>query len=584
MEQLVNDILAVIPDASSDWIRQQVTLQLAVDPVPYHAQVRILDSAFTYGYVKSAQPSNPVPQPPAAPAAVSQTSTAKKRKAPDQNPGPSKHPPKKRVAPRFDYTQLERPGQQGGDPYYRELSIKYLCAKLGKLPVHYVRHRFNQTNRLVPTYLALSEELATGTAKCELLKKKRHSMGPYQTPYTTSTLFTAERKALDAFIGNASPPPDPATAGAGPPVAGPSNAAPPRAVAAPRDAALPKVIAPPKPAVISRAAAPSAPAARPQPQGQPVHPRRPAPPPRKPATPPRPVETTKMECGCCFGDTDIPEMTQCAEGHLFCANCTKQNAETAVGDRNPNVLFVSIAFAPLSWKDLRYSRCMDQSGCRAPFPDDQLRRVLSANTLDLLDRLRQAKELEAAKLGGLEHCPFCDFACIIVDDGRTFLCQKPTCMVVSCRKCRRKDHAPKTCEQMDYEEKASKGEHEIAEAMTRALIRDCPKCNTPFMKEAGCNKMNCPKCGTISCYICRKEISKLSPYIHFDQQPDAYHLTPAKGRCRLWDIDRAGRTGGSPTRAHNEEVSRAEREARARIAAAASGSNGRIPAPQFQRA
>ncbi|KAG8719750.1 hypothetical protein FRC08_002110 [Ceratobasidium sp. 394] len=271
-----------------------------------------------------------------------------------------------------------------------------------------------------------------------------------------------------------------------------------------------------------------------------------------------------MECGCCFGDTDITAMTQCAEGHLFCVTCTKKNAETAVGDRNPNVL------------------CMDQSGCRAPFPDDQLRRVLPANMLDLLDRLRQAKELEAAKLGGLEHCPFCDFACIIEDDGRTFLCQKPGCMVVSCRKCRRKDHAPKTCEQMDNEERDAKGEHEVAEAMTRALVRDCPKCKTPFMKEHGCNKMICPKCGTISCYICRKEISKLSPYTHFDQQPDAYHLAPAKGRCRLWDIDREGRAGGSPSRAHDEEVSRAEREARARIAAAAN--NGKIAAPQFHRA
>jgi TRIAD3 protein (E3 ubiquitin-protein ligase RNF216) len=112
---------------------------------------------------------------------------------------------------------------------------------------------------------------------------------------------------------------------------------------------------------------------------------------------------------------------------------------------------------------------MDQSGCRAPFPDEQLRRVLSSKTFDLIDRLRQKKELEEAKIGGLEHCPFCDFACIIVDDGRTFQCQKPTCKAVSCRKCWRKDHAPKTCEEMEYEEKDSKGEHEVAEAMSESI-------------------------------------------------------------------------------------------------------------------
>ena len=27
-----------------------------------------------------------------------------------------------------------------------------------------------------------------------------------------------------------------------------------------------------------------------------------------------------------------------------------------------------------------------------------------------------------------------------------------------------------------------------------------------FMKEAGCNKIKCPRCGTLSCYVCRKAI------------------------------------------------------------------------------
>ncbi|KAF8610314.1 hypothetical protein BDV93DRAFT_430426 [Ceratobasidium sp. AG-I] len=220
---------------------------------------------------------------------------------------------------------------------------------------------------------------------------------------------------------------------------------------------------------------------------------------KRPVTPPKPVETTEIECGCCFTEIDIAEMMQCAEGHLFCPTCTKQNAETAVGDRKSDIL------------------CMDTSGCRAPFPHDQLKRVLSEKTLDLIDRLRQTKELEEAKIGGLEHCPFCDFACIIVGDGRTFICQKPTCGAVSCRKCWRRDHLGKTCEEMEIEEKSQTGEHAIAEAMTKALVRDCPDCKTPFMKEAGCNKMTCPKCGTISCYLCRQKISRLSPYTHFDQ-------------------------------------------------------------------
>ncbi|QRV86360.1 TRIAD3 [Ceratobasidium sp. AG-Ba] len=569
-EQITSDILAFIPDANPDWVYQQVLLQLATDPIPLHAQARILDSAFTHGYVKLEKHQQPVQHQhvaPAPPRIVSKSSTAGKRKALDENPGSNAHSPKKQAtAARFDYTQLDRP-QSVMNASYQDLSYRYLCAKLGKLPVTYIRHRFNQIGRLVPAYLTLHQEMTTGAAACELLRKKRHSIGPYGIPYDSSPLFTAERKALDAFIGSggintallrsASPPPghmaSPVSAKA--PAAGPSNLA--KAVAGPSNAKKP--VAPPRPV------APLRPVAHHRlPRQQPARPSQPLAHRRSP-TPPIPVASNEMECGCCFGDINISEMVQCAEGHLFCPTCVKRHAETEVGDRKSDIL------------------CMDQSGCRAPFTDDQLRRVLSANTLDLLDRLRQSKELEAADLRGLEHCPFCDFACIIVDDAPTFLCQKPTCKIESCRKCRRKNHSPKTCEEMDYEENGGKGEHEVAEAMSRALIRDCPQCKTPFMKETGCNKMVCPKCGAISCYICRKEISKLSPYTHFNQQPDAYHLAPAQGRCRLWDIDRAGRTGGSPTRAHNEEVSRAEREARARLAAAI-GNHPRIPPPQFNRA
>lgn len=94
--------------------------------------------------------------------------------------------------------------------------------------------------------------------------------------------------------------------------------------------------------------------------------------------------------------------------------------------------------------------------------------VLSPKTLDLLNRIRQKRDLEDAKIDRLEHCPFCDFACIIVDDGPTFLCQKPECMAVSCRKCWRRDHTGKSCEEVAQREKSSQGEHAVAEAMSKS--------------------------------------------------------------------------------------------------------------------
>lgn len=55
---------------------------------------------------------------------------------------------------------------------------------------------------------------------------------------------------------------------------------------------------------------------------------------------------------------------------------------------------------------------------------------------------------------------------------------------------------------------------QIEEAMSAALIRKCNKCNTPFVKEEGCNKMTCTRngCMNIQCYVCAKSCG----YDHFN--------------------------------------------------------------------
>jgi len=50
-----------------------------------------------------------------------------------------------------------------------------------------------------------------------------------------------------------------------------------------------------------------------------------------------------------------------------------------------------------------------------------------------------------------------------------------------------------------------------------------------------CNKMRCPNCGTLLCYICRQV---LQGYDHFDLSPVIPGVR-AKERprvCRLWDL------------------------------------------------
>ncbi|ODN77001.1 hypothetical protein, variant 7 [Cryptococcus amylolentus CBS 6039] len=223
-----------------------------------------------------------------------------------------------------------------------------------------------------------------------------------------------------------------------------------------------------------------------------------------------------IECGCCFGD-DIPEnMFQCENGHLFCKDCTIRNAETKLGDQSTTIT------------------CMDTSDCKCPFPESELRRSLSNKSLSLYHRLKQSKELELAAIEGLESCPSCDFSAIIDNPHeKLFRCINESCGHVTCRKCRRPEHIPKTCEEMDAESKLDR-RHAVEDAMSAALIRNCPRCTKPFIKESGCNKIVCSNCRTISCYICRQIIKG---YEHFDRNPANYAAPIATARCALWDKD-----------------------------------------------
>lgn len=45
----------------------------------------------------------------------------------------------------------------------------------------------------------------------------------------------------------------------------------------------------------------------------------------------------------------------------------------------------------------------------------------------------------------------------------------------------------------------------IEEAMTKAVIRNCPTCETPIVKSEGCDIVECP-CGETFCYSCGREV------------------------------------------------------------------------------
>jgi hypothetical protein len=80
--------------------------------------------------------------------------------------------------------------------------------------------------------------------------------------------------------------------------------------------------------------------------------------------------------------------------------------------------------------------------------------------------------------------------------------------------------------------------------MSLAIKRVCPKCNTSFVKNEGCNKLTCP-CGYKMCYVCRKDIGGTGDgpdvgYRHFCE-----HFRPEGSprpctecsKCNLWEAE-----------------------------------------------
>jgi TRIAD3 protein (E3 ubiquitin-protein ligase RNF216) len=87
----------------------------------------------------------------------------------------------------------------------------------------------------------------------------------------------------------------------------------------------------------------------------------------------------------------------------------------------------------------------------------------------------------------------------------------------------------------------------IEEKMNEAVVRVCPRCTAQFMKEEGCNKMECPRCKVWICYWCRQEIPREVGYSHFWSASGA--CPPDK--CPLWV------TG---ERLHRLEAAKAEKQ------------------------
>lgn len=216
-----------------------------------------------------------------------------------------------------------------------------------------------------------------------------------------------------------------------------------------------------------------------------------------------------LECQCCFNDECLPKKCfTCEDGHTFCNSCILKGSESKIGDGQYHI------------------NCFAQ--CDREFSLSVLQNVLPPTTFSILLQKRQEAEVMAAGLEGLVSCPFCHFASIPPAETKVFKCLNPECMKETCISCKELNHVPLRCDEVLKEDEARL---KLEEKMTKALVRTCYKCQKPFFKEEGCNKMTCV-CGASMCYLCSTPL-KNGDYKHFNGQGSSN-----SDLCPLWSDNR----------------------------------------------
>ncbi|KAI9221219.1 hypothetical protein BC828DRAFT_347425, partial [Blastocladiella britannica] len=203
-----------------------------------------------------------------------------------------------------------------------------------------------------------------------------------------------------------------------------------------------------------------------------------------------------LECGCCYDEQPPRVMIRCTAGHPFCASCVRRLLETAVGDRKTSLA------------------CMDASGCDSAFLPTSLERATGWKLLRAWEKIVAEYVIKTAGLEDFYECPFCDYGMILLPGTLTFRCE--VCTAESCTRCRQQSHGVMACQEAEAlrdKENLLNVQHKVEERMTAALLRQCPECKAKFVKDTGCNRMTCPGCKKLICYVCRVIIKD---YEHFN--------------------------------------------------------------------
>ena len=190
-----------------------------------------------------------------------------------------------------------------------------------------------------------------------------------------------------------------------------------------------------------------------------------------------------FDCEVCYdSDCLLEESVACMAGCLFCPDCVRRGVAVQIGE------------------DKTVMSCL--MGCGAVLPLSSLQSVISATQLVRLQQRQQAEEVRQAGLEDLMQCPACSYSAVISAPGfKVFYCANPECKRETCRLCGEKNHVPLSCDEVEKDTEVS-ARRKVEEAMTNAVLRECPRCKKMIMKTDGCNHMKCTSCEYMFCWLC----------------------------------------------------------------------------------
>lgn len=217
-------------------------------------------------------------------------------------------------------------------------------------------------------------------------------------------------------------------------------------------------------------------------------------------------EGALMVCECCFNEVLFDDLVQCPEGHLFCKTCVRTQIETAISEGRTNI------------------RCLSVNGCDREVPISELERTVPESVVRRLFQIEAINAVASAQLSDTVKCHKCGF--IVIFDKKEVPMTCPECNAKTCARCGEEYHPGMTCKQRKEIDK----DRLVEERMNEAIVRTCPQCNAQFIKEEGCNKMECPRCHTWICYFCKQVIPRDVGYNHFWSESG---VCPPE-MCPLW--------------------------------------------------